>query len=237
MLEFTTTPSSESITVLADTLDYIVVNKPPGITIQRDIEGDLPGLLELTAQQCGVAKLLPVHRLDKLTSGIVVMAKHSEANRLLAEQFAARQVEKFYLAISIRKPRKKQGLISGDMERSRRRSWKLLSRQENPAQTQFFSASIGPGKRLFLLRPRTGKTHQLRVALKSIGAPILGDDLYGADSADRGYLHAYVLRFRWQEQWLTFKALPEQGSLFQEEGFLEAMVAYEEPWGLGWPHI
>ncbi len=237
MPEFTSNANSESISILADTPDYVVVNKPPGVTIQRDLEGELPGLLELTAQQCGVAKLLPVHRLDKLTSGVVVMAKHSEANRLLAEQFAARQVEKFYLAISSRKPRKKQGLISGDMERSRRRSWKLLGSQENPAQTQFFSTSIGPGKRLFLLRPRTGKTHQLRVALKSLGAPILGDDLYGGDAADRGYLHAYVLRFRWQDQWLTFKALPEQGDLFQNEAFLEAVVAYEEPWDWAWPTI
>jgi len=78
---------------------------------------------------------------------------------------------------------------------ARNGSWKLLRSVENPAVTQFFSFGLTPGLRLYLLKPHTGKTHQLRVALKSLGVPLLGDTRYGADKSDRAYLHAWQLAF------------------------------------------
>lgn len=218
--------------------DYVVVNKPPGIAVQA--EGDSPGLLRLVADSIGVDKLYPVHRLDKMTSGLIVMAINEQANSKLSAAFRERTVEKYYLAISDKKPKKKQGAIIGDMEKSRRGGWRLLSSKENPAITQFFSQSIGDGKRLFLLKPKTGKTHQLRVALKSIGAPIVGDELYhAADSAklcDRGYLHAYGLAFPWQGGTKCYRVLPNEGELF-DDVFISAMETYIEPDTIKWPKL
>lgn len=157
--------------------DFIVVSKKTGVCIHS--EPDEMGLIVALKNDRGLDALFPVHRLDKVTSGLLVCAKTQAAASELSQLFERREVEKFYLAISDQKPKKKQGLVKGDMERSRRSSWKLCHTTTNPARTQFFSDSIGDGKRLYLLKPKTGKTHQLRVALKSIGAPIMGDRLYG----------------------------------------------------------
>lgn len=108
---------------------------------------------------------------------------------------------KYYVALSARKPARKQGSVTGDMTRGRSSSWKLLRSSSDPAVTRFQSyslAAVQPGLRLFLLKPETGRTHQLRVAMKSLGASILGDPLYGAAAAaaeqQRMYLHAAALR-------------------------------------------
>lgn len=226
----------EQIHIIENTPDFVVVNKPPGLSVHDD-ELDGGGLLKAVSNIIGVDKLLPVHRLDKMTSGLIVMAKNSEANRLLADQFADRRVEKYYLAISTGKPRKKQGLIAGDMSKARRGAWKLLPTKTNPAQTQFFSYGLGEGRRLFILRPRTGKTHQIRVALKSIGAAILGDGMYAGEKADRGYLHAYGLCFEWDGQQLGFLEKPIQGELFNSQAVTEKIEEIGEPWGLAWPRL
>lgn len=215
--------------------DFIVVNKSPGITVQRD-DGE-SGLLEIVAADLGLEKLFPVHRLDKLTSGVLLMACHEDSNRMLSGLFREHEVEKFYLALSARKPKKKQGLIKGDMEKARRGDWKLLSTQENPAVTQFFSQSLGEGLRSFLLRPRTGKTHQLRVALRSLGAPILGDIRYGGETSDRAYLHAWQLSFPWQNEIRCYQVLPEQGDLFSSRAFIDSLSVWQEPGTLAWPKV
>jgi tRNA pseudouridine32 synthase/23S rRNA pseudouridine746 synthase len=113
---------------------------------------------------------------------------------------------------------------------------------ENPAITQFLSTSIGSGMRLFLLKPHTGKTHQLRVALKSIGAPILGDSLYhptrdDCRQMDRAYLHCYALRFQMLGETLRYQCKPDSGEYFYEETFLQALRKYENPWTQRWPKL
>lgn len=215
--------------------DFVVVNKAPGITVQRD--GDSPGLLETVAADLKLSKLYPVHRLDKETSGLVLMACTPEANRRLSKKFADHTVQKFYLAISGNKPQRKQGLICGDMEKARRGSWKLSKTQSNPAITQMFSQSLKPGIRLFLLKPKTGKTHQLRVALKSLAAPILGDLRYGPaeQSCDRMYLHAWQLQFGWKGELRQYQQLPLQGELFVDDAFSESLNEWASPEDLPWP--
>jgi tRNA pseudouridine32 synthase / 23S rRNA pseudouridine746 synthase len=215
--------------------DFVIVNKSIGITIQRD--GDESGLLELVAADLGLPKLFPVHRLDKETSGLVVMAVHRSSNQRLSKLFADHLVQKFYIAISEQKPRKKQGLVIGDMEKARRGSWKLVKTRRNPAITQLFSTSMLPGKRLFLLRPKTGKTHQLRVALKSLAAPILGDRRYGPADApsDRMYLHAWQLQFEWNGELRRYQCLPEQGQWYLCEQLKSALAPWQAPELLGWP--
>ncbi len=213
--------------------DFVVVNKFPGVTVQRD--GDSAGLLERVAQDLSLAKLFPVHRLDKMTSGMLIMARHEEANRALSGLFARQQVHKFYLALSDRKGRKKQGLIRGDMVKSRGGSWKLASSTDNPAVTQFFSKSVVTGRRAYLLKPLTGKTHQLRVAMKALGAPILGDERYGGNVSDRGYLHAWQIGFEWKGEERIFCQLPLQGEYFLEPSFIQAVADWQAPAALAWP--
>lgn len=215
--------------------DFVVLNKAPGISLQR--EDDQPGLLALAAEQLGIEHLRPVHRLDKMTSGVVVMARTLAGNRELARQFAAREVEKFYLALSDQKPKKKQGMVRGGMVKARRSAWKLTGGADNLAITQFFSSSVSPGLRLFLLRPLTGKTHQIRVALKSVGAPILGDALYGGTAADRGYLHAWSLALNWEGERRCYRCLSQQGRYFLEQDFLQTLAPLGTPEQLPWPAV
>ena len=86
------------------------------------------------------------------------------------------------------------------MEKARRGAGKLTGGMENPAVTEFGSHSLEPGLRLFVLHPHTGKTHQLRVAMKSLGSPILGDTLYAGKPASRMFLHAWKIKFDYQGQ-------------------------------------
>ncbi|GAB3106731.1 TIGR01621 family pseudouridine synthase [Aestuariicella hydrocarbonica] len=215
--------------------DFVIVNKAPGITVQRDC--DQPGLLELVADELGLEKLYPVHRLDKMTSGVLLMACQPQANQLLSQCFQSRDAHKYYVAISDRKPKKKQGLIKGDMDKGRRGSWKLLTSHNNPAITQFFSSAMGAGLRAFLLKPHTGKTHQLRVALRSLGAPVLGDTRYGGSDSDRGYLHALQLSFPWEGQRVTYRALPMQGQHFLGADFVQLLSRWQAPEHLDWPRV
>lgn len=220
--------------LVASTPEFIIVYKKPNVSFHS--ESGSAGLFETIKQQEQLTELYPVHRLDKITSGLLVMAKTADANYALTEQFRLRQVEKYYLAISNKKPKKKEGLIKGDMTPARRGAWKLLASQQNPAVTQFFNKGIGDGKRLFMVKPHTGKTHQIRVALKSLGAPILGDDLYGDSTTDeRAYLHAYSIAFTLVGQAYRYSELPREGGEFLSEAFHAAMVEYQEPWLLPWP--
>jgi tRNA pseudouridine32 synthase/23S rRNA pseudouridine746 synthase len=192
---------------------FYVINKPAGIGMHQ--EGDSPGLVRRLSEELG-EPLYPVHRLDKITTGALLLARTAEANRELSRQFAERSTRKLYLALSDCKPSKKQGLIRGDMEKARGGSWKLTRGSANPAITRFYSTPLAEGLRAFLLQPHTGKTHQLRVAMKSLGSPILGDARYGGSPADRGYLHAWKLDFQWQGRPVSVTAPADQGALFGE---------------------
>ncbi|MBI3144449.1 MAG: TIGR01621 family pseudouridine synthase [Pseudogulbenkiania sp.] len=213
---------------------FYVIAKHPGVSFHR--QGDEPGLMEALREQLADDTLWPVHRLDRLTSGLLLVARSAEVAASLAEAFATREVEKYYLALSDRKPQKKQGLVKGDMAKGRGGAWRLLPSSANPAVTQFFSFSLEPGRRLFILRPHSGKTHQLRVALKSLSAPILGDELYGGTPADRGYLHAYSLAFTLDGERFRFICPPRHGAYFSSEAL---QAALEDPaWQpevLPWP--
>lgn len=213
--------------------DFWVVNKPPGMSVQESHHG--PGVLaELKAQYGG--DFFPVHRLDAGTSGLLVVARTAAANSVLSQLFQARQIEKYYIAVSARKPDKKQGTVTGDMEKSRRGAWKLLHTRLQPATTQFFSKGVG-GLRLFLVKPHTGKTHQIRVALKSVGAAILGDELYAGEQADRLYLHAYALRFPFQGELRSFTCLPPAVGAFACVAEAEHAHWLASPWDKPWPAV
>lgn len=220
--------------------DFLIINKHPNVSVHKD-DGD-SSLLSEIAQRTGDDQLYLIHRLDKMTSGLLLLGRSAAAASELSAQFAQRQVEKFYLAIGAKKPKKKQGLIKGDMERTRRSAWKLLSTQNNPAITQFFSAAAESGERLFLCKPYSGKTHQIRVALKSVGSAIVGDPIYNPTShSDRGYLHALALSFEYQQQTYRFVCDPRQhpalGEKWNRDPVTQNIDLWLTPWELQWPTI
>ena len=234
--------------------DFIVVDKAPGVNFHD--EGDIgSGLFSQVKRQLEnqsekqqgnnitEVELYPVHRLDKMTSGLVIFAKTLAAAQYFGKLFENHNIDKYYLAISDKKPSKKQGLIKGDMTKSRRGMFKLLRSMDNPAITQFFSYSIANKQRLYLLKPNSGKTHQLRVALSSIGAPIVGDPLYYPQSndksakADRGYLHAYALKFSYLGEAFEFISPPSSGESYLSKQTTEQLTAIKKPWQLNWPRL
>ncbi len=202
--------------------DWVVFDKPEGQSIQD---------LLLRMQELSGMKLHPVHRLDKDTSGLWLVALNANSNRELSSMFERREVTKRYLALihSSKKIKKKQGLIVGDMEKSRRKSWRLLKSCNNPAETRFYTLPYpledSTNKiRLALLLPFTGKTHQLRVAMKSNGSAIIGDEIYSSaaeinPSIERLYLHAFALAFDYQGESFGFESLPKSGEMFLRDDF------------------
>ncbi|WP_299802946.1 TIGR01621 family pseudouridine synthase [uncultured Shewanella sp.] len=220
--------------VIADERDFIVINKSAEVHFHS--QDGTAGVVAQAEADLGI-KLYAVHRLDTLTSGLIILAKSSTAAAEFTRMFSAHLVQKYYLALAKGKPKKKQGWVIGDMAKSRRSMHKLLRSTDNPAITQFFSRSIAEGERLYLLKPHSGKTHQLRVALASIGVPILGDTLYGGESADRGYLHAYSLHFNYLDQDYNYTVAPQEGSVFTGSAVNLQLQEWQQPHDLAWPKL
>lgn len=226
--------------------DFLLFAKPEGVGFHT--EDDQQGFFDCLRQAyhtCyGEIELFPVHRLDKMTSGLILVAKSKAAAAQFGSLFENHAIEKYYVALAMGKPKKKQGTIKGDMQRGRRSSWMLTATQNNPAVTCFKSfalPSVVNGLRLYLLQPRTGKTHQIRVMMKSIGTAILGDPTYAEQSSidlrDRGYLHAFALRFLWQGDELTFVLPPTSGKLFSAPDCQSTLQSLAKPWELTWPKL
>ncbi|BFT31000.1 hypothetical protein D210916BOD24_21760 [Alteromonas sp. D210916BOD_24] len=253
------------IQILFEDDNLIVVNKPSGIAMHdaveqaSDVEGteiasaktspaktdDDPhssakrklGIVSILKSQLMLSNLYLCHRLDTGTSGCLCLAKNSHTAAHIGDLFATRQVNKYYLALSHAKPKKKQGTIIGDMKNRRGGQRILLKSTDNPAITQFFSQSVKPGLRGFVVKPHSGKTHQIRVALKSIGAPLLGDALYGGDTADRLYLHAWHLHIPLDTGEIAASAPLLGGSVFTEAPVQQWFQALNKPLKYNWPTL
>jgi tRNA pseudouridine32 synthase/23S rRNA pseudouridine746 synthase len=210
--------------------DFLVVKKRAGVNFHSEGEA---GFVVQMSEQFKIP-LFPVHRLDKMTSGLVILAKNSETAAQFGKMFENREIEKYYLAISIRKPKKKMGWVKADMGSARRGDYKLLPTMDNPAITQFVSCALRTHERFFLIKPHTGKTHQIRVALKSLGSPIAGDERYAqADEArkeERGYLHAYALQFRLNDEKFSFVSPPDEGERFITSECKAQLEIWDKPW-------
>lgn len=213
--------------VLASSSDWLAILKPEGIGMHQETDANdqiIEGIVTRLQQQ-QQEELWPVHRLDKVTSGVLLLARNAEAAARLSQLFADHRIQKYYLARSSSRPKKKQGWIKGDMEKIRNGSWRLAHSTNNPAITRFDSCfEERLQKRLFLLQPFTGKTHQLRVALRSLGAPIDGDERYKGETADRTYLHAMALCFEDKGQQHRIVQLPVSGN------WGEIPADWHQPW-------
>lgn len=220
--------------------DFLLISKNPGVDFHKG-ENAL-GLVQKIREDHGITELYPLHRLDCMTSGLLLFAKNHDCAQQLALQFRNHSIDKFYIALGGNHPHKKQGTVIGDMKKIRNGKWQICHTKENPAITQFFSSGLGNGLRLFLLRILTGKTHQIRVALRAVSAPIFGDHLYNNKSdvnmiPDRGYLHAYAIGFKLNGSYFSFIDKPDSGTYFCSESFQNALIKYADPWKLHWPKI
>ncbi len=225
----------KEVKIVFENEDFLAINKPSGISVQD--ERDKTGILPIICQQTGYDRLWLVHRLDKVTSGLLLLAKHQQSAARLSGYFADRKISKYYVAITDKKPKKKQGAVIGDMHKIRDGKWALSTTKVNPAISQFFSTSLSPGLRLNLVKPSSGKTHQIRVMCKSLGSPILGDTLYSGTPSDRTYLHAYCLDFIDQANQIRLVCEPESGNLFKHSDYKQSLSKFSTPWDIPWPQI
>ena len=148
-----------------------------------------PKLHNLSGDRSGI-----VHRLDRVTSGVMICAKTPEALAWLQKQFSQRRVKKTYYAIVAGHLRPSEAIIDMPIERHPRMPKTFRTGlQGKPAVTEYKVIQSSSPYDLVKLKPQTGRTHQLRVHLKQLGHPIVGDVLYGGEPADRLYLHAESL--------------------------------------------
>jgi len=207
--------------ILFEDSALVVLNKPAGMVVHPGA-GNLHGtLVSALLHHCGSLSLIGgverpgiVHRLDKETSGCLVVAKTDPAHRALSAQFADREVQKTYLALTAGVPRQRTGVIEAPIARHRVHRQKMaVSKTDRgrDAVTEYRVLGNKDGTSLIECRPRTGRTHQIRVHLQHIGCPILGDRLYGRrGDHERHLLHAWKLAFQHPVEGrpLTFEAPP-----------------------------
>ncbi|MDI6796960.1 MAG: RluA family pseudouridine synthase [Desulfatibacillaceae bacterium] len=178
-------PEALEIDILYQDSDLVVVNKPPGLVVHPapgHISGTLVNaLLHHCRDLSGVGGLLRpgiVHRLDKDTSGVLVAAKNDAAHQALSGQFAARTVEKTYLALVFGVPEKDSGIVDMPVGRHPDQRKKMAAGKGRQALTLWRVARRFADAALLEIDIHTGRTHQIRVHLAALGHPVIGDSVY-----------------------------------------------------------
>lgn len=160
--------------------DFIAVNKPAGITSVHDsTRPDEPDLLAVLESQFG--PLWPVHRLDRDTSGVIVFARNEAAHRTLSAQFEGRDVTKTYHAIVVGNPSWDERRVDAPLlvDGDRRHRTLIDGKEGKPSVTHFRVLQRLKRFALVEAKPETGRTHQIRVHVTLLGAPVAVDALYG----------------------------------------------------------
>jgi len=211
-------PEPIPLAILYEDADVVAIDKPAGMVVHAGAgvrSGTLVNALlhryETLSGVGGATRPGIVHRLDRFTSGVLLVAKNDAAHQSLAAQFAARKVEKLYLALVHGTVKADSGRIDRPIARDpvRRTRMTVRVREGRSAWTEYHVLRrLGPAGRagaftLLEARIGTGRTHQIRVHLASIGHPVVGDTLYGAPANVEGrpplgryFLHARRIRFR-----------------------------------------
>jgi 23S rRNA pseudouridine1911/1915/1917 synthase len=194
--------------VVFENEDVLLINKPAGMVVHPALghaHGTLVSAVLARApdvEQVGNAERPGiVHRLDKDTSGLILIARNEPAQRALQRAFAERRVEKTYLALVDGRPPTASGRIEADLGRDpvhRQRMAVVPASRGRPALTLFHTLEQFDKHTLLEVHPQTGRTHQIRVHLSYVGCPVVGDRVYGRRSptlsATRQMLHAVRLR-------------------------------------------
>lgn len=201
-------PEPLPLSILYEDEHLLVVDKPPGIVV-HPTKGHYTGTLANAVVHYWMQKgehrrFRPVHRLDQDTSGVLVIAKHPLAHQRIAEQMRRRQVDKIYLALASGKVNPPSGTIAAPIARSEADPrLRVVVPDGEPAVTHYETMISFATATLVRLRLETGKTHQIRVHMRHIGHPLLGDRMYGPERSRREWdvvnrlaLHARSITFR-----------------------------------------
>jgi 23S rRNA pseudouridine1911/1915/1917 synthase len=224
-------PEKIPLDILFEDKSLLVVNKPVGLVVHPAAGHEKHTLVNALLHHCknslsgigGVARPGIVHRLDKETSGCLVVAKNDETHLALSEQFASREVKKIYHALVCGEPNRAAGEIHAAIARHPTHRKRMAAREGRAAHTSYKILERLHAATLVEAQIHTGRTHQVRVHFQFIGHPLVGDDTYGARqnarlkeltnyAAPRVMLHAKELSFIHprRKKLMTFEApLPE----------------------------
>jgi 23S rRNA pseudouridine1911/1915/1917 synthase len=219
-----TEPEPIPLTILYEDNDVIVINKQTGLTVHPGAGQREHTLVNALLHHCSGLSAIGgeerpgiVHRLDKETSGCLVVAKNDAAHRELSKQFTTRTVEKIYLALVAGKLRQNSGVIENKIGRHpvHRRRMSVTSAGGRAAKTEYRVLRSNEQASLVECKLHSGRTHQIRVHLHHLGNPVLGDKIYAprfANTFPRQMLHASKLGFHHPRtgEWKIFQAeLPQ----------------------------
>ncbi len=203
----TLVPEAIPLTIIYQDGDIIVLDKPAGLTVHPASGHPSGTLVNALLAACpdlrGIAGTLRpgiVHRLDKDTSGLMVVAKNDRAQRALQRQLKDRDVRKTYLALVRGVPAPREGTIAAPIGRhpkNRKKMAVVADGREATTRYRVREEIAGGQYSLLEVEPVTGRTHQIRVHLAAVGHPVVGDATYGRPSAavGRQFLHAHKLAF------------------------------------------
>ena len=192
--------------IIYEDADLLVVDKPAGLTVHpapghpsgtvvNAVLGYLPAAGEgEESERPGI-----VHRLDKDTSGLLLVARNRAAQENLSDQFKNRAVKKTYLALVKGRLTPERGIIEAEIGRDKRNRQKMaVVSSGREARTEYRVLKYVGRYTLLEIKPETGRTHQIRVHLAAIGFPVAGDEIYGQKTPglSRQFLHAHKLKFK-----------------------------------------
>jgi 23S rRNA pseudouridine1911/1915/1917 synthase len=220
-------PEVIKMPIIYEDSDIVVINKPAGVishargkfwqeaSVASFIRDKIATELD-DGQRGGI-----VHRLDRATSGVMVCAKNESALKHLQKQFSDRKVDKTYIALVSTKPKDDNFIIDAPIMRDPKTPKRfIVDKEGKPSQTRVDVIWSTPKRTTLLLKPKTGRTHQLRVHLNYVNNPIVGDPLYGQQAhmydehSQSLRLHSYSIAFDLNGKKVNFSApIPDYWSL------------------------